>query len=115
MAAALELLAADGAEALSMRRIADRVGIRAASIYKHFPNKDALEAAMISVAFERQAAAFEQAGGDLAALSRAYRGFARGHPGRGRRVAVAAGRENAGPAAVRPALRQLPRLQRHRR
>jgi AcrR family transcriptional regulator len=63
-----------------MRRIADRVGIRAASIYKHFPNKDALEAAMISVGFERQADAFGRAGRDLSALGAAYRAFAREHP-----------------------------------
>jgi len=80
VAAALELLAADGAEALSMRRVADRVGIRAASIYKHFRNKEALEAAMISAGFERQAEAFERAGGDLGALAAAYRRFARRNP-----------------------------------
>jgi AcrR family transcriptional regulator len=80
VAAALELLAADGAGALSMRRIADRVGIRAASIYKHFPNKEALEAAMISAGFEQQAEAFERAGDDLAALAAAYRDFARANP-----------------------------------
>jgi AcrR family transcriptional regulator len=80
VAAALELLEDEGAEALSMRRIAERVGIRAASIYKHFPNKDALEAAMISVVFERQAAVFERADGELAAIAAAYRDFARSHP-----------------------------------
>jgi AcrR family transcriptional regulator len=80
VAAALELLAADGAEALSMRRIADRVGIRAASIYKHFPNKEALEAAMISAGFDRQAEAFERAGDGLVALAASYRDFARANP-----------------------------------
>jgi AcrR family transcriptional regulator len=77
---ALALLEEEGPAALSMRRIADRVGIRAASIYKHFPNKEALEAAVISVGFERQAEAFERAGADLPALTDAYRGFARAHP-----------------------------------
>ncbi|HEV7846248.1 MAG TPA: TetR/AcrR family transcriptional regulator [Thermoleophilaceae bacterium] len=80
VAAALELLGNEGAEALSMRRIAERVGIRAASIYKHFPNKDALEAAMISVAFERQAKVFEDADGGLAGIAAAYRGFALENP-----------------------------------
>ena len=78
--AALELLEQEGAEALSMRRIADRVGIRAASIYKHFPNKEALEAAMISVGFERQAADFERAEDGLNAIAAAYRAFARRNP-----------------------------------
>jgi AcrR family transcriptional regulator len=72
--AALGLLAEEGYEAVSMRRIADRVGMRAASLYKHFPNKEALEAAMISVGFELQAEA------DLPALTAAYRSFARDHP-----------------------------------
>jgi AcrR family transcriptional regulator len=80
VAAALELLEKDGAEALSMRRIADRVGIRAASIYKHFPSKEALEAALISVGFERQAGEFERAEGDLAAIASAYRRFAGRNP-----------------------------------
>jgi AcrR family transcriptional regulator len=80
VAAALELLEQEGAEALSMRKIADRVGIRAASIYKHFPNKEALEAAMISVGFARQAAEFERADGGLAGLAAVYRDFARRNP-----------------------------------
>jgi len=80
VAAATELLEREGADALSMRRIAERVGIRAASIYKHFPSKEALEAAIISVAFERQAAVFERAEHDLVAIAEAYRSFAREHP-----------------------------------
>jgi AcrR family transcriptional regulator len=82
--AALELLEAEGAEGLSMRRLAERLGIRAPSIYKHLADKDALEAAIISVGFELQAVAFEaaleRAGDPLAALAGAYRAFAREHP-----------------------------------
>jgi AcrR family transcriptional regulator len=32
---------------LTMRRLADRLGIRAPSLYKHFPHKAALEVAII--------------------------------------------------------------------
>src|SRR3954464_13127532 len=78
--AALELLEEEGPSAVSMRRIGERVGMRAASLYKHFPNKEALEAAIISAGFERQADAFERAGPGLPALTLAYRGFARAHP-----------------------------------
>ena len=82
--AALELLEAEGPEGLSMRRLADRLGIRAPSIYKHLPGKEALEAAVISLGFELQADAFEAAreGTDdaLTALARAYRAFAQEHP-----------------------------------
>ena len=67
-----------------MRRIAERLGIRAPSLYKHFPDKAALEAAIISAAFEEQAAVFEQAvegsAEPLADIAAAYRRFARAHP-----------------------------------
>ena len=84
VAAARAILEEDGLEALTMRRIAERLGIRAPSLYKHFPDKEALEAAIISAAFEEQAAVFERAveEGDepLAALGGAYRRFALAHP-----------------------------------
>jgi AcrR family transcriptional regulator len=84
VAAARALMESDGIEALSMRRIADRLGIRAPSIYKHLPDKGALEAALISAGFEELAERFEAAaagGGDrLAAIADAYRDFAHRHP-----------------------------------
>ena len=84
MGVALELLEEEGPGGLSMRRLAERVGIRAPSIYKHLPDKDALEAAIISVGFELQAGNFEDAlkGADdpLGAIARVYRGFATAHP-----------------------------------
>lgn len=43
---AIALADADGIEALSMRRIADRMGVGAMSLYRHVPNKDALLADM---------------------------------------------------------------------
>jgi AcrR family transcriptional regulator len=78
--AARELLEAEGPEGLSMRRVADRIGIRAPSIYKHLPDKQALEAALVSAGFVESAEAFEAAGGDLTALARAYRSYALEHP-----------------------------------
>jgi AcrR family transcriptional regulator len=82
--AALDLLEAEGAGALSMRRVAERVGIRAPSIYEHLADKRALEAAIISRGFELQAAAFEAAvdgaRDPLAAMAAAYRAFAAAHP-----------------------------------
>jgi AcrR family transcriptional regulator len=81
---ALELLEEAGPDGLSMRRLAERVGIRAPSIYKHLPDKEALEAAIISVGFELQADSFEAALVDavdpLTALAASYREFARIHP-----------------------------------
>src|SRR6516164_910246 len=82
--AALQLLEAEGAEGLTMRRLADRLGIRAPSIYKHLPDKEALETAIISIGFELQTAAFETAlegsADPLAALASAYREFAHARP-----------------------------------
>lgn len=81
---ALELLEEAGPEGLSMRRLAERVGIRAPSIYKHLPDKEALEAAIISVGFELQADRFEAAlagaTDPLTALAACYREFACAHP-----------------------------------
>ncbi len=45
--AALDLLESEGPGALTMRNLADAVGIRAPSIYKHFDGKSALEAALV--------------------------------------------------------------------
>lgn len=45
--AARAVLEAEGSEALTMRRLADELGIRAPSLYKHFPDKRALEVAVI--------------------------------------------------------------------
>ena len=81
MAAGRQLLEEEGLEALTMRRLAERVGIRAPSLYKHLPDKAALEAAIIATGFEEAAAAFEQA------VDRAGEGSGEGRgggPGEGR-------------------------------
>jgi AcrR family transcriptional regulator len=80
VAAAREILEQEGADALTMRHVADRLGIRAPSLYKHLPDKRALEAALISAGFEELAASFEGAGGSLTAIGAAYRRWARAHP-----------------------------------
>src|SRR3954452_9947246 len=84
VAAALGLVEEEGVGGLSMRRLAERLGIRAPSIYKHLPDKDALEAAVVSVGSERQADAVERAvaGAEdqLAAVALAYCRFAQEHP-----------------------------------
>src|SRR3954452_8999857 len=78
------VLEQEGPYTLTMRLIADEVGIRAPSLYKHLPHKAALEAAIIAAGFEEAAAAFEAAteGADqpLTAFAAAYRAFASAHP-----------------------------------
>jgi AcrR family transcriptional regulator len=83
---AREILESEGADALTMRQIAQRLGIRAPSLYKHLPDKAALEAAVIATGFEDFATALENAleaasaTEPLAALAAAYRAFALAHP-----------------------------------
>lgn len=50
VAAARRIVEDEGVDALSMRRLASTVGIQAPSLYKHFPTKRAVEAAVIDLA-----------------------------------------------------------------
>ena len=77
VATARRQLEAEGA--ISMRRLADRLGIKAPSLYKHLPGKPALEAAIISEAFLETAERFERAE-TLEQLGAAYRAYALEHP-----------------------------------
>jgi AcrR family transcriptional regulator len=81
---ARQLLETEGAQALTMRRLADELGIRAPSLYKHLPDKAALEAAIIADGFREAATAFEMAvdgaRDPMAELVAAYRAFAVAHP-----------------------------------
>lgn len=47
VAAARDLLEAEGRQGLTMRRLAERLSIRAPSLYKHLPGKGSLEALVI--------------------------------------------------------------------
>jgi AcrR family transcriptional regulator len=79
VATARSLLEEEGPAALTMRRLADRLGIRAPSLYKHVSDKEELEAALAALALEEIAAALAPARG-LGALARAYRRYALSHP-----------------------------------
>jgi AcrR family transcriptional regulator len=84
--AARQLLERDGYEALTMRRVAEELGIRAPSLYKHFPDKAALEAAIVEDALvefgEVAHRAIHSSGPEagLARLLEAYRGYSLCHP-----------------------------------
>lgn len=82
--AARHLLENEGADALTMRRLAHRVGIKAPSLYKHLPDKSALEALLIADGMAELAEALEtverREPGSLDALASAYRAFALAHP-----------------------------------
>ena len=83
--AARQILERDGESALTMRRLAADLGMKAPSLYKHFPDKESLELELIVLGFEESAAAFEAAlaskpRSQIAALGAAYRDYARAHP-----------------------------------
>lgn len=84
VAAARELLEERGVDGWSMRILAERVGIRAPSLYKHFASKEALEATLISLAYEEQTevfrAALERSAEPMVAMSEAYRAYAHENP-----------------------------------
>ena len=75
-----------GAEAVSMRRVADAVGITPMAIYRHFPNRDALLKRISDDSFDaiaRHWLARNQGGDVLArviALQRIYLDYALAHP-----------------------------------
>ncbi|GAB3131193.1 TetR/AcrR family transcriptional regulator [Tsukamurella serpentis] len=73
------LLERDGWEAVTMRDLADEIGIRAPSLYKHFAGKDALKSALVAVALAESGAALRPAG-TVDELLVAYRAAAGANP-----------------------------------
>jgi AcrR family transcriptional regulator len=78
--AAERLLAVRGPEGLTMRQLADALGIKAPSLYKHFPDKAAIEAALQEKGLREQSAALSTAAPGLSGLASAYRAWALAHP-----------------------------------
>jgi AcrR family transcriptional regulator len=84
--AARRLVETEGAGALTMRRLAEDLGIKAPSIYKHFPDKAAVEAALVEEALAEMGAALHGAlerpgrSGPIAALLATYRRQGVGQP-----------------------------------
>jgi AcrR family transcriptional regulator len=81
--AARRILEEQGEDALTVRRLADALGIRAPSLYKHFPDKAAVEVALMQIGLQEAGAAMEPAlrsPNQLVALAAAYRKFAVEHP-----------------------------------
>jgi AcrR family transcriptional regulator len=76
---ARELAEADGWDAVTTRRLADRVEYSQPVLYSHFAGKDAIVAAVAIEGFAELAAALDRAP-DLGALAETYLAFARDHP-----------------------------------
>ena len=80
IAAARAIVEAEGADGLTMRALADRLGIRAPSLYKHFRNKAEVETAVVAQGLTEVGAAMSSAHGGLAGVARAYRAYVLEHP-----------------------------------
>jgi AcrR family transcriptional regulator len=86
VSAARQVLEAGGRDALTMRRVADELGIQAPSLYKHFASKAELELALLTDALVEIGEASHKAvrlGGDepaLEALLATYRRYSLAHP-----------------------------------
>ena len=85
--AGVKVLEGTVAEAISLRELARSVGVSATAVYRHFPDKNALLAALADAGIARlgeaQRIASETAGGGaagFAATGRAYVRFALAHP-----------------------------------
>ncbi|MCW2525817.1 MAG: putative TetR-family transcriptional repressor [Pseudonocardiales bacterium] len=88
VAAARAIVESEGADALTMRRLADELGIKAPSLYKHLPGRDAVVAQLVDETLfetgEKMHAAVESltasTAGPVPALLAAYREFGRTRP-----------------------------------
>jgi AcrR family transcriptional regulator len=79
---------AEGIEAVTLARVAGDLGVRAPSLYNHIDGRADLLRAIAVVAVReltaalREAAVGRSSADALVAAARAYRGYARAHPGR---------------------------------
>lgn len=80
VAAGREILEVAGPSGLTMQAVAERVGVRAPSLYKRVRDRDALHSAVAAASIEALTARLEAAGDDIGALAHAYRDFAHQHP-----------------------------------
>jgi AcrR family transcriptional regulator len=91
--AALELIDSEGLAALSMRNLARALGVQAASLYTHYPNKDAvLDAVANLLTRQVDTTGFTQSWQHgLTAWGRSYRAALRRHPNAAPIVAAGTG------------------------
>lgn len=86
VAAALEIIAQDGTETLSMRAVARRLGLAPNALYNYFPDRKRLEAALAAEGIRRMRAALKKStaglegAGAVRRTCRSYLRFARSHP-----------------------------------
>lgn len=80
VAAGRAILEDGGPGGVTMQAVAARVGVRAPSLYKRVRDRDALLSAVTQATADDLTARLERAGGGLAEIAAAYRGFAHEQP-----------------------------------
>jgi AcrR family transcriptional regulator len=87
LATAVSVLEEQGREALSLRAVAGRLGVKAPSLYHHFADKSKLEGAVVAEGHRQLLESLRRAGRDTADPEQAFRSaaaaylrFARKHP-----------------------------------
>ncbi|MFC4048867.1 TetR/AcrR family transcriptional regulator [Actinomadura syzygii] len=80
VAAGRDLLEAGGQRRLTMQAVAEKVGVRAPSLYKHVENRAALLTAVAEATVDDLGVRLAATDGSLEGLVRAYREFARSWP-----------------------------------
>jgi AcrR family transcriptional regulator len=83
---ALRILEAEGPQAMSMRRVAEEVGVTAMAIYHHFASREALLNAVVDSEFEQLAGFFSRPNGkrsfeaEMIHIADGYIDYALAHP-----------------------------------
>jgi AcrR family transcriptional regulator len=80
LAVAEDLLEQEGPAALTMRRLASELGIKAPSLYKHVSSRDDIEAGLQARALVSMGEELAASDTGLAGIAAAYRAWALAHP-----------------------------------
>lgn len=80
IAAGRILLEREGPSGVTMRAVADHVGVRAPSLYKRIADRDALLTAIVEDVIDDLESALSPHTGDLRSLAVAFRGFGHANP-----------------------------------
>lgn len=103
--AAREILESGGPAGLTMQAVAERVGVRAPSLYKRVRDREALLVLVVEASAADLAGRLERGDQDLPSIARTYRDFALRHPEGFRLMFAVDGAEEAMAKAAVPLLR----------
>ena len=100
-----DLLELGGPSRITMQAVADRVGVRAPSLYKRVRDRDALVQLVVEATVDDLGVRLAASDGSLVGLARAYRAFAQDHPEGFRLMYAVSGSADALQRASQPVLR----------